>query len=339
MTATPITPIPPDLEPVPGPIEGDQGIGDEKGRDIERLSRRRLLLRRFLRNRLALIGSAVMIGLVLLAVLGPVFYQWDHVTVDRGVFREGPQGGWRFWEWFQGDHWFGTTQSGNDVFALTIEGLRVSLMIGVSVAVISTTIAAVVGSFAAYFGGRFERSALWVIDLLLIIPSFLLVGIIMSRQGAGLPVLGSLPGPALLVIILALLSWMLSARVVRSMTTTVKEREYVVAARYMGVRGPTIVFRHILPNVSSLLIIDSTLAVAYAILAESSLSYFGLGLQTPDTSLGTLIGQNWRAAVPAPWLFWFPAGFLVIIVTAVNFIGDGLRDALDPTSKSSGSAG
>lgn len=306
----------------------------ETGREVERLSRRRLLVRRFFRNRLAVIGLVVMAGLILLVFLAPILYQWDHTTIDRGEFRKPPEGGWRFWKWFGGDHWFGTTQSGSDMFALTIEGLKVSLMIGAAVALISTTIAAIVGSFAAYFGGRVEKVALWTIDLLLIIPSFLLVGIIMSRQGAGLPLLQSLPGPVLLVFILALLSWMLSARVVRSMTLTVKEREYITAAKYMGVPGPKIVFRHVLPNVSSLLIIDSTLAVAYAILAESSLSYFGLGLQTPDTSLGTLIGQNWRAAVPAPWLFWFPAGFLVIIVVAVNFIGDGLRDALDPSSKS-----
>ena len=305
---------------------------------VERLSRRQLLIRRFLRNRLAVAGVIVLFGLVAVVLIAPMLYPWDHATVDRGVFREPPQGGWRFWQWFGGDHWFGTTQSGNDMFALSLRGLRVSLMIGFAVAIVSTTIAAVVGSFAAYFGGAFERAALWTIDLLLIIPAFLIVGIIMSRQGAGLPLFSALPGPVLLVIVLSILSWMLAARVVRSMTMTVKQNDYVTAARYMGVSGPRIVFRHILPNVASLLIIDSTLAVAYAILAESSLSYFGLGLQTPDTSLGTLIGQNWRAAVPAPWLFWFPAGLLIIVVTAVNFVGDGLRDAMDPASSSNESA-
>ena len=259
--------------------------------------RRRLILRRFLRNKTAVVGLMVIVGLALLALIGPWISPWAYDQIDRRGFLKAPSE----------RHLLGTTQAGRDMLALTLRGLRKSLVIGLLVAFISTGVAAVVGSFAAYFGGWFERVALWVVDLLL-------------------------------VVMLAAFSWQLSARVVRSLTMSVKEREYILAARFMGLSAPRTILRHILPNISSLLIIDATLNVGAAILAETGLSFFGFGVQPPDTSLGTLLGAGARQINSFPWLFTGPAVAVVVLVLSVNAVGDGLRDALDPASASSGSA-
>jgi peptide/nickel transport system permease protein len=128
---------------------------------------------------------------------------------------------------------------------------------------------------------------------------------------------------------------MVTARIVRGMTISLREREYVMAARYMGVPGWRIILRHVLPNISSLLIIDATINVSAAIISETGLSYFGFGVQSPDVSLGTLIADGTKDAVTYPWLFAWAAGLLVVIVLSVNLVGDGLRDALDPSSRAS----
>ena len=284
--------------------------------------RRRLLARRFVRNRTAVAGTVVLLALVALAVLGPVLSPWDVDDVDRTAFLKPPGG----------DHLFGTTQSGRDMLALTLHGLGRSLLIGFAVAFLSTAIAAIVGAFAAYFGGWTERVSLWTIDLLLVIPAFLLVALVTGGGVQG----GS--STWTLVALLAVFGWMLPARVVRSMTHAIREREFVLAARFMGLSGPRIVFRHLLPNLSSLLIIDVTLNVSGAILAETSLAYFGFGVQPPDTSLGTLLGDGARQLNSFPWLFAGPAAAIVLLILSVNAIGDGLRDALDPDSGASGAA-
>ncbi len=288
----------------------------------KRLTRRRLIGRRFLRNKTAVVGLIVIVALVIIAIIGPYLTQWSYDQVDRRAYLKPPSD----------RHLLGTTQSGRDMLALTLRGLRKSLLIGFLVAILSTGIASIVGSFAAYFGGWFERVALWIIDLLLVIPSFLLIAVISTGAGHG-PY-----GWLLLVVLLAVFGWMLSARVVRSLTMSVKEREYVHAAKFMGLAAPKTIFRHILPNISSLLIIDATLNVSAAILAETGLSFFGFGVQAPDTSLGTLLGEGSRQVNSFPWLFTGPAITVVILVLSVNAVGDGLRDALDPSSASGGSA-
>jgi len=198
------------------------------------------------------------------------------------------------------------------------------------VALLSTSIAAIVGAFAAYYGGWLERFSLWIIDLLLVIPSFLLIALIAGNTTGGAA------SWLLLVLLLTLFGWMLSARVVRSLALSVRQREYIMAARYMGLSGPKIIFRHILPNIASLLIIDATLNVSGAILAETSLAYFGFGVQPPDTSLGTLLGDGARQLSSFPWLFAGPATIIVLLILSVNAVGDGLRDAFDPGSLASG---
>jgi glutathione transport system permease protein len=288
----------------------------------KRLTRRQLIMRRFVRNKTAVAGLVAIVVLIIIALIGPYLTNWTYDYVDRRAYLKPPSE----------RHWLGTTQGGRDMLALTLRGLRKSLLIGLLVAVISTTIAAIVGSFAAYFGGWFERIALWVTDLLLVIPSFLLIAVMTTGgpQGANAWIL--------LVFLLALFGWMLSARVVRSLALSVKERDYVHAAKFMGLSAPRTIVRHILPNISSLLIIDATLAVGAAILAETGLSFFGFGVQSPDTSLGTLLGEGARQVNSFPWLFTGPAVAVVLLVLSVNAVGDGLRDALDPSSASGGSA-
>lgn len=297
--------------------------GEQAGSAAARLTQGQILRRRFFRNRSAVVGLVGFILIVLLAALGPYIARYDYTEPDFLSFHVPPNA----------DHWLGTTKDGSDMFAMVLEGLRKSLVIGLAVAFIQTSIAALVGSSAAYFGGWFDKVALWVIDLLLVIPSFLLIAIV-SQSVSG-ESKGSIP---LFIVLLAAFGWMLSARVVRSMTLSVRNMEYVTAARYMGVRSPRIIVRHILPNISSYLIIDATLAVATAVLSETTLSYFGFGVKPPNTSLGTLIQQSQGDIAIYPWTFIFPALVLTVTLVCINLIGDGVRDALDSSSKSGGKA-
>ncbi len=302
------------LAPADGP-QGEAAAG-------RRLTRRRLIWRRFLRNRLAVVGALGILFLCFLAIAGPNLIYWKFDQIDPTAFLKPPSS----------SHPLGTTQAGRDVLALTARGLGKSLMIGFMVALISTTIAALVGASAAYLGGWYEKAMLWIIDLLLVVPSFFLIAIAARGQ------YGGDAAWLMLVVLLALFAWPLSARVVRSLTLSIREREYILAARFMGLSSLRIIVRHILPNASSLLIIDATLGVGYAILSETGLSYFGFGVQAPDTSLGTLIGEGARMATTYPWIFLGPATVLVFLVMCVNAVGDGLRDALDPSSSSGGRA-
>jgi peptide/nickel transport system permease protein len=278
-------------------------------------SRARLVVRRFLRNWQGLLGLASIVLLFVMAYLGPLLNQWGYDELDYAAFLQPPSA----------DHWFGTTQIGGDVFAQTMRGLQKSLVIGLLVGLISTGLAAVVGAAAGYFGGWIDRSLMWLVDLLLVLPSFLIIAILSP----------SFRGDTWLVfvVLLAAFGWMITARIVRGMTLSLREREFVKAARFMGVPPWKIIFRHIVPNMSSLLIIDATITVGTAILAETGLSFFGFGVQPPDVSLGTLIAAGTDSALTYPWLFLFSAGFLVVAVLSVNLVGDGLRDALDSSSQ------
>jgi peptide/nickel transport system permease protein len=275
-------------------------------------TRGRLVLRRFLRRRSAVIGLTVLVGLFLLAFAGPALSAWDHTSKDFGALLEPPSA----------RHWFGTTQIGQDVFAQTLRGLQKSLVIGLLTALLATGLAATVGACAGYFGGWVDRTLMWLVDLLLVLPAFLLIAVVSPgfRDRTWL----------LLVLLLAAFSWMIMARVVRGLALTMRERDFVRAARFMGVPGLVIVVRHVLPNMSSLLVIDATINVGGAILAETGLSYFGFGVQAPDVSLGTLIADGTRSALTYPWLFLFAGGALVLTVLAASVVGEGLRDALDP---------
>lgn len=278
-------------------------------------SRLQLVWRRFLRQRLALFGLAVVVLLFAVAYLSPYISPWQYDQLDFNAFLEPPSR----------SHWFGTTQNGFDLFALTMRGMQKSLVIGLLGALMATALAAVVGAFAGYYGGVVNTALVTVIDLLMVLPSFLIIAIL-SPTFRGRTWL-------IFVVLLAAFQWMVTARIVRGMTLSLREREYVLAARFMGVPGWRIVFRHVLPNMASLLIIDATINVSSLILAEVGLSFFGFGVQPPDVSLGTLIGDYAGAALTFPWEFYFPAAFLVILVLAINMVGDGLRDAFDPNAQ------
>jgi peptide/nickel transport system permease protein len=281
----------------------------------EASSRLLLVARRFLRQRLAVCGLGIVLLLFALAYLTPYFSHWQYNQLDTDAFLSPPGA----------DHWFGTTQNGFDMFALTMRGMQKSLVIGLLGALIATSLAAVVGAFAGYFGGVLNTLLLTLVDLLLVLPAFLIIAIL-SPAFRGRTWL-------IFVLLLAAFQWMIAARIVRGMTLSLREREFVQAARFMGVPGWQIIFRHILPNMASLLIIDATVNVSSLILAEVGLSFFGFGVQPPDVSLGTLIGDHAGAALTYPWEFYFPAGFLVVLVLAINLVGDGLRDAFDPNAR------
>ncbi|MFC7263164.1 ABC transporter permease [Streptomyces lutosisoli] len=283
---------------------------------VRPVGRGSVVLRRFLRNRGALAGAVVLVLLFLLAFVGPYVTPWSYSHIDYTALRSGPSA----------EHWWGTNRIGQDVFAQTVRGLQKSLLIGLLVAVFSTGLASLVGACAGYFGGWADRALMFFVDLLLVFPSFLIIAIISPRLRSG--------GWFAFVGLLAVFGWMITARVVRSMTLSLKEREFVRAARFMGVGPFRIIWRHVLPNVASFLIIDATIAVGGAVMSETALSYFGFGVQAPDVSLGTLIASGTGAAVTYPWMFFYAAGLLVVFVLAVNLVGDGLRDALDPTARS-----
>ncbi|MEV0583775.1 ABC transporter permease [Nonomuraea sp. NPDC050310] len=278
-------------------------------------SRFRVVARRFFGMRQGLIGFVLLALMFVLAFFGPLLGHWSYTDKDFTAFLAPPSA----------SHWWGTLQTGADVYALTLRGMQKSLLVGLLVGVISTAIAAVVGAFGGYFLGWTDRVLQWVVSLLLVLPSFLILAIMSPLFSGGAWVL--------FVIMLALFMWMITSRVVRGLTISIKEREFVAAARFMGVPAWKIIFQHIIPNMSSLLIVDATLNVSAAILTETVLSYFGFGIQPPDVSLGSLIADGSKTATYAPWTFWFAAGVLVVTVLAVNLIGDSLRDAFDPTSK------
>jgi len=258
---------------------------------------------------------ALLVLMIVAAYAVPPLLPYSHTDIDFYALQSppGPK------------HWFGTNAIGQDVLAQVLRGMQKSMLIGLCVAVISTLIAATVGSVAGYFGGWRDRGLMWFVDLLLVVPSFILIAIITPRTKNSANI-------ALLILLLSAFSWMVSSRMVRGLTMSLREREYVQAARYMGVPSRRIIARHIVPNVASILIIDTALNVGVAILAETGLSFLGFGVQPPDVSLGTLIADGTKSATTFPWVFLFPAGMLVAIILCANLIGDGLRDALDPGS-------
>jgi peptide/nickel transport system permease protein len=280
-------------------------------------SRRSLVLRRFVRNKPAVVSLILLVLLFIGCYALPPLLPYSYTDLDYYALQQPPTT----------DHWFGTNALGQDLLAQILRGMQKSMLIGVCVAFISTIIAATVGSIAGYFGGWRDQTLMRLVDLLLVVPSFILIAIVTPRtKNTG--------NVIVLIVLLAAFSWMISSRIVRGMTMSLREREFVQAARYMGVPNWRIITRHILPNVASILIIDTALNVGVAILAETGLSFLGFGVQPPDVSLGTLIADGTKSVTTFPWVFLFPAGVLVLIVLCANFTGDGLRDALDPGSQS-----
>ncbi|WP_280443480.1 ABC transporter permease [Nocardia brasiliensis] len=278
--------------------------------------RRKLVWRRFLRNKPAVVGGVILILLFVASFALPPLLKYDYQQLDYTALLKPPSA----------KHPFGTTQIGQDVLAQTLRGMQKSLMIGLCVAVISTVIAATAGATAGLLGGWTDRAIMWLVDLLLVVPSFIIVALFAPRtKGSG--------SILLLILLLSVFGWMISARIVRGLTLSLRDREFVRAARYMGAPTRTVIVSHILPNIASILIIDTTLAVGAAIMAETGLSFLGFGVQPPDVSLGSLIAAGTKSALTYPWLFLFAGGLLITIVLCANLVGDGLRDAFDPGAK------
>lgn len=299
------------------PVTAETATTAKSGLDSHKFaSRRTLVFRRFLRNKPAVASLALLVLLFIGCYTLPPLLPYSYTDLDYSALLQPPSAG----------HWFGTNALGQDLLAQTLRGMQKSMLIGVSVAFISTIIAATVGSIAGYFGGWRDRTLMWVVDLLLVVPSFILIAIVTPRTEQSGTVLW-------LILLLAAFSWMISSRIVRGMTLSLREREFVVAARYMGVSNWRIIVRHIVPNVASILIIDTALNVGVAVLAETGLSFLGFGVQPPDVSLGTLIADGTSSVTTFPWVFMFPAGVLVLIVLCANLTGDGLRDAIDPGAR------
>jgi peptide/nickel transport system permease protein len=309
---------PQEIFELPSPSSEEPGaITEGAGGTPEMLSRGRLILRRFLRHRSGVIAFGVLIAVFVMAFVGPYLTDWKYDDFDYESILAGPSS----------SHYFGVDEIGRDVFARTMQGLQKSLIIGLAAACITTTIAAIAGSVAGYFGRAVDTTIVWIIDLLLVLPNFLILAILS-------PVLSG-KSWLYLVLLLSIFSWMVTGRVIRGMTLSLKERDYVNAARFMGVRPFTIIRRHLLPNMASLLIVDVTINVGATIIAETGLSFFGFGVQPPDVSLGTVLGQAEDLATTYPHIFMFGGVLLIITVLCVSVIGDALRDAIDPSSGSS----
>ncbi|WKD60598.1 Oligopeptide transport system permease protein OppC [Corynebacterium ciconiae DSM 44920] len=283
------------------------------------ISRVKLYARRFVRNKMAVVGTIVFFLLVLFAIFGPLTAKYSYDYSDFAALGVAPNS----------DHWFGTSASGNDMYAMVIQGLSRSLVIAVIVSTATTILSALIGTTAALLGGRPEKAILGLIHFLLVVPTFLILALLVSGSGGDWKIL---------IVVLIAFGWMFPARVIWSMTISVREREYVKAARYMGVSNGRIVVRHLVPNIGSLLVINLTLGVVSAVMSETGLSFLGLGVKMPDVSLGTLLSTGAASVQVSPWEFYFPAAVLTLLTVSMAFVADGLRDALDPNSAAAGKA-
>ncbi|MFR9724462.1 ABC transporter permease [Streptomyces sp. MS19] len=303
------------------------------GLTIVARSQGQLIRRRFFRHRGALFGMFLFLLVVVLSVssigMGPIPGWWDKSPTATGSVSgdAGPTlsvlpsflggGGVHL-----GEHPFGQDNIGRDYFALTMRGTQVSLMIAVIVGLVSTLVGTVIGAAAGYFRGWIESVLMRVTDVVIAIPTLLIAGLIGSIVAG--------KGVVLFALFLGLCLWTQIARLVRGEVLSLREKEYVEAARSVGTPARRIIFKHILPNTMGIIIVSATLAIASAVLTESALSFLDLGVQPPDTSLGRQINDYRTALTVRPWLFYWPGAFIIAIALSVNFIGDGLRDAFDP---------
>jgi peptide/nickel transport system permease protein len=300
---------------------GDGGRGESQGR---------IVFKRFLKNRVAVVAFFVYLALIVFAVsaigLGPIpgWWQFPYSELNPQMNQGEPTISFANGVSL-GDHPFGQDRIGRDYFALTMRGIQNSVLVMLIIGIFATFLGVIVGAIAGYFRGWVDAVLMRITDVFIVIPA-LVIGAVVGKTSNGL----GAPGLALL---LGLVSWMVVARLVRGEFLTLREREFVEAARVAGASDSRIIFRHILPNAIGVIIVSSTLLIASAILLETAISYLGYGIKAPDSSLGLLISQNQSAFATRPWLFWWPAGFIVLLALCVNFVGDGLRDAFDPQQR------
>ncbi|MCD7814172.1 MAG: ABC transporter permease [Lachnospiraceae bacterium] len=265
-------------------------------------------------NKLAAFSAVIILIILLMAVFAPVIAPYGEAEQDLLNRLQAPSAA----------HWLGTDELGRDVFSRLLYGARVSLSIGIIPSIISLLIGIFLGLTAGYFGGWYDYIVMRLADVMLSVPSLLMAMVVMYTLGSSI---------TSLFIALIIVDWASVARVVRSQTLSLKESEYVEAARSIGVGRFTIMIRHILPNCIPSLIVLFTLNVPSAILSESSLSFLGIGVQPPAASWGLIVNQAKQFLFTQPWLCLAPCIAIMIVVLAFNFLGDGLRDVLDPYMK------
>ena len=272
--------------------------------------------RQLRRHRMAVASLAVFAILAVACLAAPVVAPFQFDAIDLESVREPPSAA----------HWMGTDDLGRDLLTRVLYGGRVSILIGLLAAILGTGLGALIGSVAGFYGGRLESLLMRLTDIAFAIPTLPLLIVLASYTDAAI---------VSMALIIGLLSWMTTARVVRGEVLSIKEMTYVEAARSIGAGNARIIGRHILPNVVGPIIVGATLAVGNAIILESSLSFLGLGVQPPVPTWGNLLMDAQATMATKPWLTVFPGIAILLVVLAVNFIGDGLQDALDPTARGS----
>jgi oligopeptide transport system permease protein len=272
--------------------------------------------RRVRLNRVAVAAAAVIVALALLAIFGPWVspytydaLDWQHLAAPPGL---------------TASHWLGTDPLGRDLYVRTLYGLRLSLLIGVLATAVSVGIGVAWGTIAGYVGGRTDSWMMRTVDVLYALPYLFVVIILATVFGRG--------RVAMLLVAIGAVGWLTMARIVRGQTLSLKRREFIEAARATGLGTPAILRRHIVPNLAGTVAVYATLTVPELITYESFLSFLGLGVQEPLSSLGSLIDQGARQMLTAPWMLLVPAGLLFTLLLCFNLLGDGLRDALDPAA-------
>jgi oligopeptide transport system permease protein len=273
-------------------------------------------LRRLVANKAALVSVFILLAITLVAYIGPFFLPWEYDKIDWSSIRKPPN--------FEKGHYFGTDQNGRDLLARTLQGTQMSLLVAGVATGVSVIIGVVYGAIAGYFGGRLDAVMMRFVDIMYALPYILFVIILVVIFGRS---------PVLLFVGIGCLEWLTMARIVRGQTLSLKQREFIEAARAGGAGPFAIIFRHIVPNLTGPVVIYATLTIPEIIITESFLSYLGLGVQEPQTSLGTLISFGAPVAEAMPWMLITPAIFLVAMLLCFSYLGDGLRDALDPKDR------
>ncbi len=277
-------------------------------------SQGKLVLRKFLRHKLAMVCTAILLILVLTVIIMPIFWPYDYEDSSFPSFAKP-----------SGDYPLGTTQVGKEMVSQILRGTQYSLLIALIVSIVATTIGTVFGAMAGYLRGFTDSAISRVTDLFLIVPQIAAAAILAKVFGGG--------AWYIVAMVLAAFGWMSIARIARAESMSLSQREFVDAARASGAGTLHIVFKHLVPNMVGLITVNATLAVAQAVLIEAALSFIGLGVQLPDTSLGRVILENYSQLQNRPALFFGPFIVLVLISLTINFIGDGLRDAFDPRQR------
>ena len=269
--------------------------------------------RRLLKNKASLISLIILSSIALLSIFGPFFLKYDFYETDWNSIYLPPD--------FSSGHYFGTDGNGRDLLVRILYGGRLSLTIGIIATLVSVLIGVTYGTVAGIFGGRLDTVMMRIVEILYAMPYLIFVIILMVIFGRNI---------YLLFLAIGAVEWLTMARIVRGQTISIKEKEFIEASRSLGQSSLFIILKHIIPNLAGTVIVYITLMVPSVIILESFLSFLGLGVQEPLTSWGVLISEGSRDMETAWWLLIFPGIFMVLTLASLNFIGDGLRDALDP---------